>query len=141
MTEDSRVKVGRSEEKMHGPRGLAVAGFSTEEQRLLLDLIEKTIAPPLPVIFVGPSQAGMTVLDVLGLPDRFGLLEQSSSPRTVLMSGLLETELRDLMSAFRSIGLPRPLWATLTPFSEKWTLRDLLTHLAEEAEAFQRRRK
>jgi hypothetical protein len=56
------------------------------------------------------------------------------------MSGLTENELRRFMNAHREIQLPPPLWASLTPHSEKWTVGGLLDELTCEAEAFHRRR-
>jgi hypothetical protein len=58
-------------------------------------------------------------------------------PAAIIMAGITENELHLLMSSYRSAGLPNPLWATLTPTSEAWTLRQLLTELSAEREALE----
>lgn len=44
------------------------------------------------------------------------------------------------MAAYRGLDLPRPLWATLTPVSEKWTVKHLLDELAAETGEIARKR-
>ena len=55
------------------------------------------------------------------------------------MSGFTQEELHLLMSAYRQAGLPRQLWATLTPASESWTVNALLDELVAESEAFKQK--
>jgi hypothetical protein len=61
--------------------------------------------------------------------------------RAVIMSGLHESELQNLMQSYRKAELPGQLWASLTPFSEKWTLKELLKELEAESKAMKRQRK
>jgi hypothetical protein len=56
-------------------------------------------------------------------------------PAAIIMSGITENELHQLISSYRKVGMPEPLWATLTPTSEGWTLRQLLTELSAEQQA------
>jgi hypothetical protein len=56
-------------------------------------------------------------------------------PAALIMAGITEAELHRLMEGYRQAGLPWPLWATLTPISETWTLRALLKELAAERAA------
>jgi hypothetical protein len=43
------------------------------------------------------------------------------------------------MSGCRKSGMQQPLWATLTPTSETWLIRDLLKELAAERAAMKNR--
>jgi hypothetical protein len=56
------------------------------------------------------------------------------------MCGLTQNELHLLMSGSRQSGMKPPLWATLTPTSETWTVIDLLQELAAEHQAMQKRK-
>ena len=121
MSDESFTKVGGSDEKMYGPTGVIVSGYSMNDRLIILDLLEKLFSPEIPrTTFLGRDQADLTILDAFSLEDRFGLENESSMPNAILMSGLTERGLKAFMTAFRSTGLPRPLWATLTPYSEKW---------------------
>jgi len=53
------------------------------------------------------------------------------------MCGLTQNELHLLMSGSRQAGMKPPLWATLTPSSETWTVQDLLKELVAEHQAMQ----
>jgi len=44
-----------------------------------------------------------------------------------------------LMSGSRQAGMKPPLWATLIPTSETWSVQDLLKELAAEHQAMQQR--
>ena len=58
----------------------------------------------------------------------------------LLMSGLTQNELHRLMAAYRNAGRSRQIWATLTPFSEKWPLEHLLNELQAEERAMKNAR-
>jgi hypothetical protein len=55
----------------------------------------------------------------------------------VIMAGLLEHELHSFMQFYKTLPLPRPIWATLTPISATWTLEALLEELTQEHQALQ----
>jgi len=56
------------------------------------------------------------------------------------MSGLTQKELYRLMAIYRLSEFPAPLWASLTPISETWSVSHLLNELAAESEAMQRQK-
>ena len=86
-------------------------------------------------------QADSLISDLLTLPNGSGFGESSQLPRAIVVSGLTERELIGLMTVCRKTGMKGALWATLTPTSETWTLRDLLAELAAEREALDRRKR
>jgi hypothetical protein len=59
-------------------------------------------------------------------------------PAAIIMAGITENELHQLIASYRRAGLPNPMWATLTPTSENWTLRELLKELAVEKAALEK---
>jgi len=77
---------------------------------------------------------------VLALEDNTGWGATSELPRAIIMCGLTQNELHLLMSGSREAGMQPPLWATLTPTSETWTVQDLLKELLAEHRAMQQRK-
>ena len=55
--------------------------------------------------------------------------------RAVILSGLTEAQLHEVMAVHRRLALGPSLWATVTPVSERWTMRALLTELSRERDA------
>ena len=95
----------------------------------------------MPRTWVTHHQADSLISDLLTLPNGSGFGESSQLPRAIVVSGLTERELIGLMTVCRKTGMKGALWATLTPTSETWTLRDLLAELAAEREALDRRKR
>lgn len=124
---------------MHGPRGVLVCGYAPAEQEALLAMMERRGFGDAPAIFVDAGAAGLALAELLALPGGSGRGQASSLPRAVILSGLLEKELHAFMAAWKTLGLPSQLWACLTPTSESWPLRDLLTELERERQAFAQR--
>jgi hypothetical protein len=132
-------KLGKSKRRTYGPRKLTVCGFAPWQQQLLLDLLRQGRFNDLPVSFLTATDGVKTLGEVIGLSDGAGLGQESTMRRAIIMSGLTEKELHMLMGAYRGLDLPRPLWATLTPVSEQWTVHRVLDELAAESEAFARK--
>ena len=135
------TRVGRSEERMYGPRGLLVCGYPEEERSGLLDLVDETGLAGIRVVFAHSHDLGIRVGDLLTREDRAGIDEASDMPRAVIMSGLTQNELHRLMAAYRQAGLARQIWATLTPVSEGWPLENLLNELQAEDMAMKKKGK
>ena len=77
---------------------------------------------------------------MLALANDTGFGVTSELPRAIIMCGLTQNELHRLMSGSREAGMKPPLWATLTPTSETWTVQDLLKELLAEHAAMQQRK-
>jgi hypothetical protein len=93
----------------------------------------------LPLVWVTEDQADIQVGNLIQLEDGSGTGQGSALPRAIIMSGITQKELHILMSGCRQSGMQQPLWATLTPTSEIWPIKDLLKELAAEHEAMQQR--
>jgi dihydroorotase-like cyclic amidohydrolase len=98
----------------------------------------------LPTIITSPlekiEQAQHTLADILALPDGSGAGVSSTLPRAVIVSGLTEAQLISLMNVCKKSGMQPALWACLTPVSETWPLQQLLTELARERQALQKKK-
>ena len=137
MSEGGFEKVMASDEPMYGPRKLLICGFSSEIQPHVAKLLEVLKLSDIPRIWVTAEHAGSLISDVLALEDNTGWGVTSELPRSIIMCGLTQNELHLLMSGSREAGMKPPLWATLTPTSESWTIQDLLKELAAEHQAMQ----
>ncbi len=140
MSDGGFEKVSQSDERMYGPRKLLICGFSADIQPHVVKLLEILKLSDIPRIWVTAEHAGSLISDVLALDDNAGRGVASELPRAIIMSGLTQNELHLLMSGSRQAGMKPPLWATLTPTSETWTVQDLLKELAAEHAAMQRRK-
>lgn len=128
-------RVERSDNCLHGPRALLVCGFTGEGQSAIIERIQAAKIGALAVIFATTHDLGTSLGELFGRETLTGQDEPSRMPAALIMAGISEAELHRLMESYRTAGLPWPLWATLTPTSETWTLRALLKELAAERAA------
>ena len=133
MSKGTFKKIGESTEPMYGPRAIMVCGFSPSEQKIMMKLLDTIQLTDIPVIFATDSDTGICLGELLILPNQSGRDTDCDIERAVIMSGITEKELQQILSNYKDVGLPRPLWATLTPFSESWTLSSLLEELKKRA--------
>lgn len=127
-------RVGTTDQPLYGPRAVLVCGMPVDEQDTLLSLFAAEPFLDIPVIFADDTVIGERMESILSLPHLHGKGESSPYQRAVVMSGFTEQELHRFMRSFRETSLPRPVWATLTPHTEKWTLEQLIEELSSEHE-------
>lgn len=139
MSEGTFKKVGESAEPMYGPRAILVCGFNSKEQETVMKLFDAIQLADTPVVFATAADTEMRLCDLLIRPDQSGRDEGSGIARAVVMSGITERELHQILSSYKGAGLPRPLWASLTPVSENWALSALLEELKAERMAMEKR--
>ncbi|MFZ5564011.1 MAG: DUF3783 domain-containing protein [Thermodesulfobacteriota bacterium] len=132
-------KVGASARPMYGPRAMLICGFAPAEQDKITGLVKNMGIPQLPAIFAAPADGTIRLGDLLARPDQSGKGAASTLARAIILSGITESELHRILGAYRQSGLPRPLWATLTPTSENWPLSELLAELDAERRAMENR--
>jgi hypothetical protein len=135
MNEGTFEKIGKSGDRLYGPQGLLICGYPPDEHAPFAQALEGMGYGDRPFIFVTDGDSRKTVGEVLTLGDRSGIGEPSHLVRAVIMSGFTQQEVHTIMSAYRRAGLPKQLWATLTPVSETWPIEKLLGELAAEEEA------
>jgi hypothetical protein len=140
MAKGTFKKVGKSKKRMYGPRGILVCGYLPREQSSLLYFLEQNGFKDLPAIFATDDNATKTIKEVLASDDKAGLGKRSEMRRAIIMSGFTQKELYRFMAIYRLSELPSPLWASLTPISETWSISHLLDELAAESEALKKRK-
>lgn len=139
MSDDGTfTPLGDSDRVLPGPRALVVCGLTAAERDTLSVVQDPRALRDAALIAAGEADAETPLLEVAGLPDGHGAGRDSGLARAVIMSGLREKEVHAVMAFYKGLGLPRPLWATMTPTSAAWPLRALLDHLGEEAAAVAR---
>jgi len=135
MEDGTFEKVGQSDERMYGPKGILVCGYPSSEHRFFLLFMEKAGFNDRPIIFVRTEDSSKPVKKLLSLSSAWGMGEDSNMGRALIMSGFTQNELHKIMSAYRWAGLPKQLWATVTPFSESWSIGRLIEELQKEEKA------
>ena len=140
MSDATFEKMSPSDKPMYGPRKLLICGFSSKAQPKFVKLLEIIALSEMPKVWVTDAHAGSLISEVLALEDNTGWAIGSELPRAVIMSGVTQNELHLLMSGSRQAGMKPPLWATLTPTSETWTVQDLLKELSAEHQAMQKKK-
>ena len=132
MSEGTFQKVGKSAKTLYGPRAALVCGFSSEEQKALMAFMAGIELTDLSVVFAAEADNETLLKDLVTRPDQSGKETDSGLARAIILSGITEEELHRMLSTYRKLELPRPLWATLTPHSESWPLSALLEELQKE---------
>lgn len=140
MSDGSFKKVNDSDSTMYGQRALLVCGFTPADQEIFLEMLDENGFQTLPVVFVVTTQLETTLGELVKSEHKSGYSLPSEMAQAVIMSGLTEQELHRLINGYKKLGLPFPLWAALTPVSEKWMLKELLIELEKEREAFRKRK-
>ncbi len=128
-------QVARSANRLYGPRALLVCGFTEEGQSRIVALVQSLDIPPLPILFMATPDLEIVLGALFDRQSLDGQGAPSRMPAALIMAGITEAELHKLMEGYRQAGLAWPLWATLTPTSDTWTLRALLKELAAERAA------
>jgi len=136
MTDAEFQKVTQSDNLLYGPRKLLLCGFPAGAQSKFVRLLKMIGLSEIPTVWVTEDQADNRLADLVQLEDG----ASSDLPRAIIMSGISQMELHLLMSGCRKSGMRQPLWATLTPTSETWSIQNLLKELAAEHEAMKKRR-
>lgn len=141
MNNASFEKVSQSDKPLYGPRKLLLCGFSQSVQPKFSELLQLLGLSDIPRVWIIEDQAGISVGDLMQLEDNSGWGVSSELPRAIIMAGITQNELHRLMVGCRKAEMKPPLWATLTPTSETWTIEDLLKELAAEHRAMQNKKR
>ena len=127
--------VGASDARMHGATAVLVSGFAVEEQKALRSLMDLNGLSDVPAVYIVAALLDHSLSELTRLPAESRAGETAELPRCVVMSGLTEKQLHALMDSYREASLPRPHWASVTPTSETWSIKQLLIQMLKESEA------
>lgn len=126
------TKVSPDEKRLYGPRKLLVCGFPPDERPEFLNIMKLAQIEDVPTVWAESGQADHKLKDMFSLPDLSGFDNESDLLRAVIMGGITQKELHQLMGTYRNNGRIPSLWAVLTPTSENWPLGMLLEELNAE---------
>jgi len=135
MVDASFEKVTTSDQALYGPRKLLLCGFPSGAQSKFETVLEMVGLEGVPKIWVSEDQGDMALSALLQLPDNSGASVSSGFPRAIVVAGISQNELINLMTVCKKAGMLSALWATLTPTSENWAVQQLLAELAAERKA------
>ena len=138
MTDATFEKITLSDKPLYGPEKLIVCGFSADVQPKFEAVINMAGLEQVPLVWALESQSGTRLSELTALPHGSGRGESSALPRAIIVAGISERQLQTLMAVCRQTGMKQALWATLTPTSETWLLKDLLAELRAERKALQK---
>ena len=111
---------------------ILVFGFTDAEQALInRRLAEIGVPPP----FRLEKRHGSVVIGDILREGAIGTEEFECREQLVLFSNLSEAGVRSLMQVFKSLEIPKPIFAVVTETSITWTLKQLMEHLIEEKRA------
>lgn len=107
-------------------------GFTdSERERIDERLAEIGVPPPARL----EKRHGSVVIGDILRQGAIGSEEFDCRERLVLFYNLSDTGVRSLMQVFKSLEVPKPIFAIVTETSITWTLRQLMEHLIEEKRA------
>lgn len=132
--------VGDTDSRMHGATAVLASGFSVADQQTLRDMMDAAGLQDVGIVFITAGALPLTLAALAALPAGTHAGETAELPRALVMSGLTERQLHAMMDSYRQSGLPRPLWASVTPTSADWTIKTLLVELLKEREAMRQAR-
>jgi hypothetical protein len=107
-------------------------GFTdSERERIDERLAEIGVPPPARL----EKRHGSVVIGDILRQGAIGSEEFDCRERLVLFYNLSDAGVRSLMQVFKSLEVPKPIFAIVTQTSITWTLRQLMEHLIEEKRA------
>ncbi len=114
---------------MENSKKWLLGGFSEAEVAVLRQTANE-IDFPQPIVIL-PNQVNLTIGDILAGRSGRGSSEPFAQ-RLILFFHFQRSELSKFIVVYKSLGLPRPFFAAVTPYSIHWSLRKLMRDLAEE---------
>jgi hypothetical protein len=112
-------------------RVLTFGYTDTEQERIDQRLSEIGVPPPARL----ERRHGSVVIGDILRQGAIGDEEFDCRERLVLFHNLSDAGVRSLMQVFKSLEIPKPIFAVVTETSITWTLRQLMEHLIEEKRA------
>lgn len=128
-------KVERSDRTLYGSRKLVLCGFPPEAQSKFKALLQMIGIRNLPLVWVTSDTMNSTIAELLQQENDTGEGLKSDMDRALIVSGIAENELHQLMNGCRDAGMQKALWAAVTPTSENWSVSKLLAELKAEQKA------
>lgn len=140
MADATFEKLTQNGENLFGPRKLLLCGFPASAQAKFMVLLKMVGLRKIYTVWPTAADTQQSVAELFEAPDRTGWGVDSELPRAVIVAGISQGELYQLMNGAKHSGMQTALWATLTPTSAQWTLAQLLEELETEKQALSKKK-
>ena len=132
------VKVdAHSETRANGRNCLLAYGFDGEQQAVLHRLLVKAGIEEL--VMVTAQGTGLLLSEILEDAPPQAAMEPLPPSPVAVFNAVSDAELNRFLTLFRESGLPRPLFAVVTPASIHWRFGDLVKELMGERRAMEKK--
>ncbi len=138
MTTSTFEKVSKTTKVLYGPRKLLLCGFAPDAQAKFAVVLELAGIKNVGLIWANEADGFTPLKELFARLPGTGKDIATALPRAIIMAGVTEKELHELMLVCKKAGMQQALWATLTPTSETWPLSKLIQELIREREQMQR---
>ncbi|NLM13518.1 MAG: DUF3783 domain-containing protein [Epulopiscium sp.] len=118
----------RSEDRL----SVMVYGYDENEIKILKAYCDKHSIDHF--ILVNDTMIDMSLEDILQQDKIEGTSSNLIPAKAIIMNGFSGSDLQMFLKGFKDTGLERPIFATVTPVSKKWSFKILLTELIKEHE-------
>lgn len=116
-----------------GPPSILVCGFSTQIESTVKKVLESVGADKHQVLFCTSSMVKQPLGQALESSESSGEpAAPDKLPRAMVLSGLSGAQLQGFISGYRTSGLPRPIFASVTPINLDFPVGKLLVELLRE---------
>ncbi len=124
-----------------GPPALLICGFDPAVAEKLRPVLSELGAPDHRLIFCTPAMVKQPLAQALEGADREEPAAPDQLPRVMVLSGLSGAQINAFLRKYAELGLPRPIFASVTPSNLKFPVGKLLNELLKEQRAMSRRRR
>lgn len=129
MSTFSRIDAARTE-RPEGRNCILVYGYGKHHTSAISEAAQAVGIDA--VLSLETHHLGVRIRDLLDGSVTQGSFEHEVAEPIVVMSALSDAEMNGFMDRFRTLGIPRPLFAAVTPTSRNWRFGDLALELGKE---------
>jgi hypothetical protein len=133
-------RIDDDQEQGLGPPALLICGFPTEIGETLRAALRKIGTPDHRLVFCTPSMVKRTLAEALAGDDSEETALPDQLPRVMVLSGLSGVQINNLLQGWSETGLPRPIFAGVTPHNLAFPVGKLLKELIQEQRGMNRGR-
>lgn len=118
-----------------GPLALLLCGYSSEESGTISSFLKTIEASEHRVVLCTEPMLAKPLGEALTTAENALPVPPDKLPRVIVLSGMTGAQVRIFLGQYASTGLPRPIFAAVTPDNLSFTVRDLLIDLLKEHRA------
>lgn len=140
MNNGTFEKIEATDDGALGPPAVLVCGFATNIENTLKKVLVNVGAEEHRVVFCTPEMVKQPLGNALESMDDSTPAEADKLPKAMVLSGLSGSQLQGFLSSYRTSGLPRPIFAAVTPTNLGFPVGTLLVELLSEQRQMSKKR-